>query len=109
MSTPRDEDPAERRLATHIVSASATLVGASLTVVGALWVVNRLQGADSFADEVLASDAVISLAACALAYASLRTRSVARAARLETAADACFLVALALMTAACAMIAYAIA
>ena len=103
------EDGERRRLAEHIVSASATLVGASLTVVGALWVVNRLQGVNSLADEVLATDSVVSLAACGLAYASLRSRNERRAAHLETAADVCFLLAIGLMTAACALIAYAIA
>lgn len=101
--------PAQQRrddISVHIFTASATLVGVCLTVIGLLRLVRRLRGVSTTADVLLSVDALGFLAACAIAYAALRTDSVPRRLRVERYADGMFLLALAIMTAACALIAF---
>ena len=111
--TPRDGERAsgalsaeDSALSSHILTVSATLVGVCLTVIGLIRVIEELRKIQGFEDELLAADALIFLVATAFAYAALRARSAARYRRLERAADACFLIGLALMTLVCALIAY---
>ncbi len=112
-STPRDDERAsgalsaeDSALSSHILTVSATLVGVCLTVIGLVRVIEELRKIQGVEDELLALDALILLVATACAYAALRARSAARYRRLERAADACFLMGLALMTLVCALIAY---
>ena len=106
------DEPAQARrddICVHIFTASATLVGVCLTVIGLLRLVRRLQGVSTTADVLLSVDAIGFLAACAIAYAALRTNSAARRRRIERYADGVFLMALAIMTAVCALIAFELA
>lgn len=89
----------------HVFTASATLVGACLTVIGLLRAVRRLHGVGTFAQQLLGVDAVGFLAACVVAYAALRTRDVPQRRHLERYADGVFLAALGAMTLACMLIA----
>lgn len=101
--------PAQLRrddISVHIFTASATLVGVCLTVIGLLRLVRRLRGVSTTADVLLSVDALGFLIACVIAYAALRTESVHRRRRVERYADGMFLLALAIMTAACALIAF---
>ena len=100
------EDRVETELAVHIVSLSAGLVGVCLTVIGLIRLALRLKYRNTLADNILAGDAVLFLLTCMLAYASLRTRRRARRRSLERLADACFLLALAVMTLVCAVVAF---
>lgn len=90
----------------HIFTASATLVGVCLTVIGVLRVVSRLRDAGTVAEELLSIDAMLFLGACVTAYAALRTPELPRRRRLERYADAAFLVALFTMTVACGVLAW---
>jgi hypothetical protein len=96
----------ERELNVHIFSVSAQLVGICLTVLGLFRVMIRLQGVSRIADDLLALDAIAFLGACVFAYASLRSSSEQRRRTLERVADVTFGVALVLMTAVCALIAW---
>ena len=99
----------EDDIAIHILSVSAGMVGVCLTVIGLIRVVITLRNADTFADDLLAFDAILFLVACLTSYWALRTRSAQRMYRLERFADVVFLLALVLMVANCAFIVYAIA
>ena len=96
----------ERELNEHIFVVSAQLVGICLTVLGLFRAMIRLRSVGWFGDNLLALDAIAFLAACVFAYASLRSRRRRRRRALERIADACFGVALVLMTAVCVMIAW---
>lgn len=107
------ESPPDKRLeddiAIHILSVSAGMVGVCLTVIGVIRVVITLRKADTFADDLLALDAILFLVAALSAYWALRTRSAQRMYRLERFADVLFLAALVLMVVVCAFIVYNIA
>jgi hypothetical protein len=108
------EPPDEKRkllesdISIHIFTASAALVGVCLTVIGLIRVVVATINVDTIADNLLAIDALLFLASCLLAYWALRTRSIRRMYRVERIADALFIAGLLLMTAVCAIIAYAV-
>ena len=107
------ESPPDKRLeddiAIHILSVSAAMVGVCLTVIGVIRVVITLRKADTFADDLLALDAILFLVAALSAYWALRTRSAQRMYRLERFADVVVLAALVLMVVVCAFIVYNIA
>ena len=63
------------------------MVGVCLTVIGLIRVVITLRKADTFADDLLAFDAILFLLACCSSYWALRTRSAQRMYRLERFAD----------------------
>jgi len=96
----------EGDISIHIFAASAALVGVCLTVIGLIRVVVATINIDTFADNLLAIDALLFLGSCLLAYWALRTRGARRMYRVERAADALFIAGLLLMTAVCTIIAY---
>jgi hypothetical protein len=100
------EQVAARELSEHIFSVSAQLVGICLTVLGIFRVMVRLQKLGRIGDNLLALDAMAFLGACVFSYASLRSTTRRRRRTLERLADACFGVALVIMTAVCVMIAW---
>ncbi|HEY0995672.1 MAG TPA: hypothetical protein VGD77_06765 [Gemmatimonadaceae bacterium] len=108
IDSPTSTTPQDRRdeISVHIFTVSATLIGACLTVVGVLRAVHRLQPINTWAEEILAVDAIGLLVACATAYSALRTDEARRRRRVERAADAVFLVALGTMVVACALFAW---
>jgi hypothetical protein len=88
---------------------SAALVGVCLTVIGLLRVVISLRHADTVADDLLASNAVLFLISCLTSYWALRTRSVRRMHRMERFADSVFILAMCLMVFTSIFITFAIA
>ena len=100
------ESVVERELSEHIFSVAAQLVGICLTVLGLFRVMVRLQHLSRIGDNLLALDAIAFLGACVFSYASLRSRGRRRRRTLERIADACFGLALVLMTSVCVMIAW---
>jgi uncharacterized membrane protein len=98
----------EENICIHIFSVSAGMVGVCLTVIGLIRVVITLGKADTIADDLLALDAVLFLTASLLSYTALRSRSMSKMRRFERLADWLFIVAMTLMAAVCAFIAYAI-
>ena len=82
------------------------MVGVCLTVIGLIRVVITLGKADTLADDLLASDALLFLTSCLLSYTALRVRSFQRRHRIERAADGIFIVAMVVMTVICGFITY---
>src|SRR5437763_1523845 len=98
----------EQNICIHIFSVSAGMVGVCLTVIGLIRVVITLGKADTIADDLLAGDAVLFLAASLLSYAAMRSRDSRRMKQLERVADWTFISAMTVMVAICVFIAYAI-
>ena len=76
----------EQDICIHIFTVSSAMVGVCLTVIGLIRVVITLGKADTVADDLLASDALLFLTSCLLSYAALRARSFRRMHRIERAA-----------------------
>jgi hypothetical protein len=101
-SNGNDNTRLEEDICIHIFTVSSAMVGVCLTVVGVIRVVITLGKADTLADDLLASDALLFLTSCLLSYAALRARSFRRA------ADAVFITAMVVMTVICGFITYAV-
>lgn len=84
------------------------MVGVCLTVIGLIRVVITIRKVDTFADDLLAMDAVLFLIACLSSYWAMRTRSQQRMHRVERFADRVFIVGLVFMVVICGVITYAI-
>ena len=96
----------EEDICIHIFTVSSAMVGVCLTVIGLIRVVITLGKADTLADDLLASDALLFLTSCLLSYAAMRARSLRRMHRIERAADGIFIVAMVVMTVVCGFITY---
>jgi hypothetical protein len=103
----KNDTPLERDIAIHIFSASAAMVGVCLTVISIVQTFTRSQLVQTLVDDVLAVNALIFLSACLLSYWALRTRSLRRMYRVESAADITFLIGLAGTVCACGMLVWA--
>jgi hypothetical protein len=79
------------------------MVGVCLTVIGLIRVVITLGKADTLADDLLASDALLFLTSCLISYTALRARSFRRMHLIERAADVVFITAMVVMTVICGM------
>jgi hypothetical protein len=97
----------DQDICVHIFTVSAAMVGVCLTVIGLLRIVISIQKIDTLADDLVAANALVFLAACFSSYWALRTRSSRRMHRLEHLADGLFLVGLGLMTGICCFMTYA--
>src|SRR2546429_1114956 len=106
-SNGNDKAKLEEDICIHIFTVSSAMVGVCLTVIGLIRVVITLGKADTLADDLLASDALLFLTSCLLSYAALRARSFRRMHRIERAADAVFIMAMMVMTVICGLITYA--
>jgi hypothetical protein len=98
----------EKDICIHIFTVSSAMVGVCLTVIGLVRVVITLGKADTVADDLLATDALLFLISCFLSYAALRSRGIRRMHRIERAADAVFILAMIVMVAICAFLTYAV-
>ncbi|MFT3745718.1 MAG: hypothetical protein QM785_15690 [Pyrinomonadaceae bacterium] len=101
----RSENELDEDICIHIFTASAALVGVCLTVIG-IFQIGSLKAIGSFADNLLAIDALCFLISCIVSYAALRTKAIKRRQRLERLADSVFITALSLMAVVCFLIAY---
>lgn len=99
----------ERDICIHIFTVSSAMVGVCLTVIGLIRVVITLGDADTLADDLLASDALLFLVSCLMSYWALRSRGLRRMHRLEKIADGVFLFAMIVMVAVSGLITYTIA
>lgn len=106
MASDNNEKKLEEDICIHIFTVSSAMVGVCLTVIGLIRVVITLGKADTLADDLLASDALLFLTSCLLSYAALRVRSFRRRHRIERAADSIFIVAMVVMTVICGFITY---
>jgi uncharacterized membrane protein len=106
-SNGNDNTKLEEDICIHIFTVSSAMVGVCLTVIGLIRVVITLGKADTLADDLLASDALLFLTSCLLSYAALRARSFRRMHVIERAADVVFITAMVVMTVICGFITYA--
>ena len=106
MSPGHPREALEENIAGRIFSASASLVGICLTAIGLFRISDRLRSLSTFADELLAFDAVAFLVSCILAYLALRTQQEQRRMTIEKIADSLFLSGLCLMALICGLIVY---
>ncbi|MDB5490795.1 MAG: hypothetical protein JWO78_644 [Micavibrio sp.] len=93
--------------ASQICTISASMVGVCLTTIGLIRVVITLKQIDTFADNILAFDAVIFLIATITSYWAMRHRHETRLHLLEKIADIAFMSGIIVMTIACVFIAFA--
>jgi hypothetical protein len=99
----------EQDLTIHVFSISAAMVGVCLTAIGILRLVTSQPRAETIGDELLAADSVMFMLCCFLSFWSLKTASGRLRRRLRLMIDGLFILALSIMVAVCAIIAYAIA
>jgi len=99
----------EEDVSVHVFSVSAGLVGVCLTVIGIIRIgINVRSGYNTVADELLAADSICFMAACLLAYSSLRTSGAERGKRFEAYADRLFVIGMATMCIACGLVAFSL-
>lgn len=91
-----------------ICPISAAMVGVCLTGIGLLRVVISVSQTNNLADDLLSLNAVIFLIATLSSYFALRSSTHKRLHRLEMIADKAFIAAMALLTAICVFITYAL-
>jgi len=96
---------AEARLSGQILSTSATMLGACITVISVVRLLQVNTSTITVIDDIVAVGGGLFLMAALLSYLSIRS-SQQRARRLEAAADVCFLVALTIVAAAGLMLAW---
>ena len=106
MASDNNDKKLEEDICIHIFTVSSAMVGVCLTVIGLIRVVVTLGKADTLADDLLASDALLFLTSCLLSYAAMRARSFRRMHRIERAADWVFIVAMVVMALICGFITY---
>jgi len=106
-SNGNDKTKLEEDICIHIFTVSSAMVGVCLTVVGLIRVVITLGKADTLADDLLASDALLFLTSCLFSYAALRARSFRRRHLIERVADVVFITAMVVMTVIGGFITYA--
>ncbi|VXC55426.1 hypothetical protein [Sphingomonas sp. 8AM] len=107
----RSQSALDERVCRLICPMAAAMVGVCLTGIGLLHVGIVWGKRASFADDLLAVDSLIFLIAMLASYLAVRTPDARRRAwlhRLEQVADASFILAMLLLTAACFVITYAV-
>ena len=102
------QEQREHDLTMHVFAISAAMIGVCLTAIGILGLVAAQTKVQTLGDELLAADAVIFGFCCFLSFWSFKTRSAPHRERLRLIVDSLFMLALLLMVAVCAIIAYAI-
>lgn len=103
-----NKEQREHEITMQVFTLSAGLVGVCLTGIGLLRLFTSHTRVNTVADDLLAVDAVIFMTCCFLSFWSFKTAGTHRRRLLCIVLDALFMVALVLMVAVCALIAYAI-
>ena len=98
----------ERDIATHIFTTSSVMLGLCLTIISVMRSTRTPGGLETIVDDVIAIDALIFLSSCFLSYAALRARHLRRMHRVESLADAIFLLGMTIMGVACALFVWTI-
>ena len=99
----------DHQLTMNVFAISAGMVGVCLTAIGILRLVATQSEVQSIGDEMLAIDAVLFVTCSFLSFWSFKTRDMSVRARLRSAVDILFMLALVAMVGICAIIAYAVA
>ncbi len=107
-ATQRRRIALDERTCRMICPIASAMVGVCLTGIGLLHVTITLRARQTVADDLLSVDALLFLIATLSSYFALRVQGTARLHWLERIADATFIVAMLLLTAACFIITYAL-
>lgn len=91
-----------------VFSVSAGMVGVCLTAIGLIQVMEHLQNALTFCDEVLAFDALLFLSSCIASYWALHHRFRSNYRRLRLIVDTLLMMGIIMMAVVCGMIAYSL-
>lgn len=102
------QEQREHDLTMHVFAISAAMVGVCLTAIGILRLVATQSKVQTLGDEFLAADAIVFGVCCFLSFWSFKTKRHQYRQRLRLVVDSLFMLALLLMVAVCAIIAYAI-
>jgi hypothetical protein len=92
----------------HIFSGSITMVGACLTGIGLLHIMNSLGRVSAIGNDLLAADALLFLLAAFFSFWALRIDHINQALLHEKMADVLFLLALTLMVLVCIILVYTV-
>lgn len=95
----------QQRIARYILPCASTMVGACLTSIGLVKIIDSRAGIQHV-DEYLAINSVIFLCSAILAYLSLRSKQQKPDCRYEALADLLFIIGLAVMTGITLLFAY---
>ncbi|WP_294320224.1 hypothetical protein [uncultured Sphingomonas sp.] len=98
----------DERTCRMICPIASAMVGVCLTGIGLLHVTITLRARQTVADDLLSVDALLFLIATLSSYFALRVQGTARLHWPERIADATFILAMLLLTAACFIITYAL-
>lgn len=98
----------ERDISAHILTTSSVMLGLCLTVISVMHSQKTLDTLETVVDDIIAIDALIFLTACYLSYAALRARHLQRIHRIESIADAVFLLGMTGMGVACSLFVWTI-
>ncbi|NTV47201.1 MAG: hypothetical protein HGB11_11915 [Chlorobiales bacterium] len=107
MSNRTTNEEREHELTVHVFTLSAGLVGVCLTGIGLLRIAS-FRKITTFGDDLLATDSVLFMACCLLAFWSFKTPYDTLRLKLRWVTDILFVLALALMVVVCGIIAYAV-
>jgi hypothetical protein len=91
-----------------VFSVSAGMVGVCLTAIGLIQVMEHLQNALTFCDEILAFDALLFLNSCIASYWALHHRFRSNYRRLRLIVDTLLMFGIIMMAVVCGMIAYSL-
>jgi len=106
---PSSTEQRDHELTLQVFGISAGMVGVCLTAIGILRLVAQQAQVETIGDNLLAVDAVLFVLCCFLCFWSFKTRHTRLRRGLRIAIDVLFMLALTLMVAVCAIIAYALA
>ncbi len=98
----------DERTCRMICPIASAMVGVCLTGIGLLHVTLTLRARQTVADDLLSIDALLFLIATLSSYFALRVQGTRRLHWLERIADATFIAAMLLLTAACFIITYSL-
>lgn len=98
----------ERDIATHIFTTSSVMLGLCLTIISIMRGQRTSATIETIVDDIIALDSLVFLLACFLSYAALRVRHLRRIHRLESMADAVFLVGMTGLALACVIFVWTI-
>ena len=105
---PRRREALDARICRLICPIAAAMVGVCLTGIGLLHLTLAIGRRAGIADDLLAIDALLFLVATLSSYLAVRRLEHRRLHLLERIADATFMTAMLLLTAACFVITYAL-
>lgn len=108
LEPPESGTAKERGIAVHIFTTSSVMLGLCLTIISIMRGQRNPAALETIVDDIIAIDALVFLVACFLSYSALRVRHLRRIHRVESIADAVFLIGMTGMGVACVLFVWTI-